>query len=226
MQLLHYKANAQPGAAALGFWRTLSECLTELTIDVDWTQQQLLWQPGLLSQRTALTALTFYVIDGDEEEMQGSDVLHLPQLKCLHVDSYFGRHLILECPQLTSLSLMSCEPMGPVSLQAPLQELFASSSGQSVMHPGFPLTNFLDMVSMSIESVADNEKELFRALPLMRRLLSLDLTVNQGNLLQSLPQGLHDITLYFSGCDDWDNAVIPVLQQLPELRELKTLFSG
>lgn len=232
LQLLHCKADQQPDAGVLGFWQTLSSCLTELAINVDWTQQQLLFQPGVLTQLTALTAITFSVIDydhGDEDHVEGSDVLHLPQLKPLHVKYYCGKHLVLECPQLTSLSMDACNPLGYVSLQAALQELSAKSSDEFAMHTGFPLTIFLDMVSLSIECTYNGEQELFQALPLMKRLVSkrlvsLDLNVNQGKFLRSLPQGLCEVSLDFNHYSDWDDAVIAMLQKLPELRELRLKF--
>ncbi len=194
-------------------------------------------QPQVLSQLTALTALSIKVeqtvideSDDDEEEefdvWREGDTLKLPNLKKLHLTCYWGRHLVLDCPQLTSLSFRDGNPHGPVSLQAPLKELVAISYPGFIMHPGFPLSNFLDMVSLTIACHIDQEEQLYRQLPLMRRLVMLKLRTMHGKLLQSLPQSLDELALDFIGVEAWDDAVIPVLQQLPELRKLKVKFSG
>ena len=217
----------------LNFWQTLSDCLTGLVISVDWLQPRMLLQHQFLRQLTALTAMTFsvdqatYVEEDNEMEIavwQQGDVVHLPKLKQLHVSSYWGRHLVLECPQLTSLSMLNCAPVGPVSLQAPLQQLCATCPDGFVIHPGFPLSNFLDMVSLSIECQYEGEGQLYQTLPLMKRLTMLNLRVKQGRLLQSLPQSLSEVDLEFVGREAWDDAVVPVVQQLPELRVLRFEF--
>ena len=204
----------------LDFWHTLSDCLTKLDIDVDWTQPQMLLQPQLLRQLTALTAMTFSVIGGDKADVLEGEVLDLPELRSLYVNSYWGRPLVLNCRKLTSLTMVGCDPMGLVSLQAPLKNLHAAGSGEFTIHPGFPLTNFLDLVSLSIECTYDGEDELCQMFPQMTKLKTLDMCINEGRLLQSLPQSLCAVSLMFMAGESWDGAVLPVLQQLPELTDL------
>ena len=89
------------------------------------------------------------------------------------------------------------------------------------MHTGFPVTNFLDLVSLKIRSHGDGEEALFPALPLMKKLQTLDLVVHQGWLLRSLPQSLREVALEYLSSAGWDDRVIPALQQLLDLEELK-----
>ncbi len=224
VQLLYCKTGAQPKAAIVDFWHTLSDCLTELIIDLDWTQQQLQLQPQLLSQLTALTAMTYSVMEGEELDGLPGEILSLPELTTLHVKFYCGRDLALECPKLTHLTMEECDPLGLISLQAPLQHLEAGSCGVFEIHAGFPLTNFLDLIFLGIDCPDTCEEQLCEALPLMTKLQTLQLFLSQGRLLQSLPQSLCEVTLHFMPARGWDDALIPVLQQLPELRDLWIFF--
>ena len=79
----------------------------------------------------------------------------------------------------------------------------------------------MDLASLSIGCHADAEEVLFSALPLMQRLHTLDLGINQGRLLQGLPHSLCEVRLHFTHVTGWDDAVIPVLQRLSGLKELK-----
>ena len=146
-----------------------------------------------------------------------------PKLKVLHFEGYCGRRLDLDCPNLTSLTFAECWGMGHVSLQAPLQGLFVRSSEKFNIHAVFPLSNLIDLVSLSIESGVNDEAKLFQALPMMQNLQILDLGVNEGKLLQGLPYSLHEVSLQFAGSTSWDNAVIPMLQQLLNLKNVKIL---
>ena len=221
VQLLYCKAGEQPKAAVVDFWHTLSDCLTELSLGLDWTQPQMRLEPQFLTQLTALTAMTFALVEGEAEDASAVDVLKLPELKFLHVKFYRGSNLVLDCPSLTDLVLEMCKPLGLVSLQAPLLQLDAVSSGAFTMHPGFPLTNFLQLMWLRIECRETEEKQLLEALPLMTSLQTLQLGLCQGRLLRSLPQSLYQVTLHYTTSAGWNDGVIPVLQQLPRLRELE-----
>ena len=222
LRLLRSRVGQQPTLPMFDFWRTLSECLTELAIDVDLhaLYSDFPLQPQLLGQLTALTKLRFHVAKGQGQGyFAANDVLDLPELKVLHIEQYDGRQLVLECPKLTHLTA-ECSHMGPVFLQAPLQGLYARSSSGVRVHTGFPVSNFVDLVSLSIECSAADEEVLFSALPLMQDLQTLDLGINQGILLQCLPHSLCEVTLH-PHARGWDNAIIPVLQQLPDLKNLE-----
>ena len=177
---------------------------------------QLRLQPLLLNQLTALTRLTFDVQSGDEDGLE-DHVLSLPELRSLCIDACWTR-IFLECPRLTDLTV----PDGlRVFLQAPLQRLCVTSSFAFTMHDGFPMSNFLDLISLRIRCDEDDEEALFSVLPLMKKLQTLDLGVHQGWLLRSLPKGLCEVALQYPPGARWDDSVIPALQELPELKSLK-----
>ncbi len=219
LKLLQCKAREQPHAGVLDFWRTLSGRITDLTFHVNWKQQQMLLQPHLLRELSALTALTF-IVTGCEEAVGEGDILNLPELKTLCIQGHDNRDITLECPKLTSLTLTSSLPMGDVTLQAPLQEFFAASSGDFRMHDGFPLTNFLDLVSIDLKCDMDGEYKFMRVLPEMKKLQKLRLDVWEADSFLSFPQSLRKVELRFICLGDWSNSAIPLLQELPELTEL------
>ena len=209
----------------IDFWHTLSDRLKELSFDVDWDYGgNCLLQPQLLEPLTALTKMCFHVTkDHRQQYVSDGDTLGLPELKVLRAEEYSSRHLDLECPKLTSLTLADCS-QGLVSLQAPLQELLAGTSHAFKMHPGFPMSNLMQLVSLSIKCHADDEMQLFHALPLMQKLQTLDLGINEGSLLQGLPHSLCEVNLHYTRAEGWDNAVIPELQQLSNLEKLQIIM--
>ena len=219
LKLLQCKAGEQPHAAALDFWGTLSGRITTLTINVDWKQQEMLLQPQLLRELSALTALTFFV-SGSEQKGGVGDTLKLPELRMLTLHGYETRDIDLECPQLTSLTLASCIPLGYVSLQAPLQELLAVGSCDFKMHAEFPLTNFLDLVSLDLKCNLDDEWKFMRVLPQMTKLQDMRLEIWEADSFVSLPRSLCRVELRFICGGAWDNNIIPLLQELPELGDL------
>ena len=226
MELLHCRAGQQPKPGLLNFWHTLSDCLTILGFQMDWLQSHMRFQPQLLRELRALTYLTLSLGESRAADVLEGDILDLPALKILVVQGYWARKLQLECPKLASLTMDSCDPLGKVSLQASLRTLNVRSSGEFSMHNGFPLTNFLDLVTLKIECECDQEEEFFQSLPLMTKLQTLELGIYKGDLLRSLPQSLRQVGLYFIACECWDSHIIPVLQQLSELRELTIEVSG
>ena len=231
MQLLYCEAGKQPDKAMLGFWHTLSGCLTALEIDTSDNTPDLQLQPQLLRQLTALTTLTFHA-GGGPDDVLVNNTLHLPQLRTLYVDHYWGRDLVLGCPKLTDLTL-ECwggipeeDVVHLVFLEARLERFCIKQSENFVMHPGFPVANFLGVVTLSIEcDEEEGEEALFAALPLMQKLQTLDLKVHQGWLLRSLPQSLCEVALEYASAAGWDDRVVPALQQLPELQHLRILLS-
>ena len=220
LKLLQCKAGEQPHAAALDFWRTLLGRITHLTINVDWKQQEMLLQPELLRELSALTALRFFVT-GRAQAGEAGDVLKLPELRTLHVQGYNKWHISLDCPHLTSLTLAHCVSLGCVTLQAPLQELFAASSCELRMHDGFPLTNFLSLVSLDLQCDPDEEWEFMKVLPQMKKLQNLRLEIWDADSPLSFPHSLCKMELRFLCRGDWNESLIPLLQELPELRDLK-----
>ncbi len=207
------------------FWHVMSERLTELAFDVDcsysWT---IPLQRQVLKPLTALTKMSFHVTTGRAGMSEGV-TLDLPELKMLRVEQYTGRHLDLKCPKLTSLTLAGCS-QGLVSLQARLQELLTGASHDFRIHSGFPMSNLMHLVSLSIKCQADDEKQLFQALPLMQNLQTLNLGVHQGSLLQGLPHSLCKVSLHYTRDGGWDTAVIPELQQLSNLEDLEIIIEA
>ena len=67
-----------------------------------------------------------------------------------------------------------CDPMGPVFLQAPLQGFCAGSHKPFMLHAGFPLTNLLNLLWLSIQCRPIEEELLLNALPQMKKLHTLD----------------------------------------------------
>lgn len=59
---------------------------------------------------------------------------------------------------------------------------------------------------------------------MMQKLQTLDLGVSEGKLLQGLPHSLREVSLQFLCSTSWDIAVIPLLQQLSNLKDLKIGF--
>ena len=173
-----------------------------------------------------MTKLSFHVTGKSGQGFCAEDRLELPELKVLHVEGYRGRRLDLNCPNLTSLTLPDCYVEGVVSLQAPLQGLFVGSSGWFKIHTGFPLSNLMELVSLSMKCYGTHEETLFQALPLMQRLQTLDLGINRGELLQGLPHSLREVSLHFTRNISWDDAVIPMLQRLSNLKDLKILIAS
>ena len=223
-RLLRSSVHEQPELAIVDFWQTLSERLKELAFDVYWGYgTNSLLQPQLLEPLTALTKMTFRFTRGQSQYVSDGDTLGLPELKVLRVEHYSGRHLDLGCPKLTSLTLADCS-QDLVSLQAPLQELLAGVSYKFKMHTGFPISNLMQLVLLSIKCDADDEAQLFQALPLMQKLQTLDLGINKGSLLQGLPHSLREVSLHYLCAESWDNAVIPELQQLSNLEDLKIII--
>ncbi len=222
LQLLHCRGNEPPTDCTMEFWWTISHLLTRLSIDVDWTKHHMVLQTQILSRSAALTSLRLRITGGEGVDILQGDLLSLPRLRSLEVEGYWGRHLVLECPRLTSLVLEDCDPMGCVSLQAPLlQCLCARSSGEFPMHSGFPVSNFLHLYALSIECSFDEEQQLFEVLPLMEKLDSLDVGIFRGSLLQSLPQSLSHVSMHYHAAEAWHDAVIPLVQQLPQLWKLE-----
>ena len=226
-ELLYCEAGKQPDKAMLNFWHTLSDCLTVLEIDASDNAPNLQLQPQLLKQLTALTKLTFHARGGPDVDVLVNSTLHLPQLRTLCLDGYWGRDLVLDCPKLTNLTLggwggLEEDVVYLVSLQARLECFRVRWSSYFRMHAGFPVANFLDVVSLSVECRKDDgEEELFAALPLMKKLQTLELKVHQGWLLTDLPQSLCEVALEYTSVAGWDDRVIPALQKLPELQHLK-----
>ena len=205
------------------FWRTFSERLTEVAFNVEWTDRHgSLLQPEVLKQLTAVTKLSFHVIEAPS--FSANDRLDLPELKVLYVEGFCGSRLDLECPKLTSLTLADCSAT-EVHLLAPLQNLFVRSSEDFGIHTGFPLSNLMELVSLSIQCY-DDEETLFPALLLMQRLQTLDLGIYQGKLLQGLPHSLHKVSLHFNCNISWDDAVIPMLQHISNLKDIEILIES
>ena len=213
---------AQPDPAMIDFWHTLSERLTELNLHVDWTYHRYRPQPQLLKQLTALTKMSFHVQRKDSQDYDYSDwTLDISELRELHLEQYFGRDLVLECSRLTTLTWVECSQIRLVYLQAPLQGLSVRSSGGFRIHPGFPVSNLMGLISLSIACHAEDEEVLLSALPMMQKLRTLDLAISQGWLLQGLPQSLCEVALQLLRESGWDNAIIPVLQQVVNLKDLR-----
>ncbi len=230
MELLYCEAGKQPDKGMIDFWHTLSGRLTVLEIDTSDNTPNLQLQPQLLRQLTALTALTFHAGGGPDVNVLVNNTLHLPQLRTLSIDNYWAKDLVLDCPKVTDLMLdywggtLEEDVVHLVFLQARLERFHVRQSENFMMHAGFPVANFLDVVSLSIACLEDvGEEELFTALPLMKKLQTLDLVVHQGWLLRSLPQSLCEVTLVYTTAARWDERIVPALQQLPELECLKIL---
>ena len=222
LQLLHCRENEPPTSFTMELWWTISHVLTRLSIDLDWTRHHMVLQTQILSRSPVLTSLKLRVTGGEGVDVLQGDVLSLSRLRSLHVEGYWGRHLVLECPRLRSLVLTDCDPMGGVSLQAPfLQRLSARSSGEFPMHPGFPMSNFQCLGLLSIECPYEEEEQLFQELPHMEKLHTLDLGIFRGSLLQSLPQSLGHVSMHYHTSEAWHDAVIPLVQRLPELWKLE-----
>ena len=194
-ELLYDVAGNQPGEAVLDFWRPFADCLTDLDIDAERVNPQLRLQPQLLSQLTALTHLTFITHDGLGPE---DHLLRFPELRSLEIHAAYGDRVIVECPRLTYLHCGS-----RLCLPAPLPDLVSLC------------------VRWNDDGDDSNEEALFSALPLMSKLRTLDLVVDRGWLLRSLLQSLCEVALDYLSGEGWDGRVIPALQQLPELKDLK-----
>ena len=222
LQLLHCREHEPPSTFTMEFWWTICHVLTRLSIDLDWTRHHMVLQTQILRRSPALTSLKLRVTGGEGVDVLQGDVLSLSRLRNLDVEGYWGRHLVLECPKLRRLVLTDCDPMGRVSLQAPsLQHLCARSSGEFPMHPGFPMSNFSHLGSLSIECPYEEEQQLFQVLPLMEKLHTLDLGIFRGSLLQSLPESLEHVSLHYHTSEAWHDAVIPMAQRLPQLWKLE-----
>ena len=110
--------------------------------------------------------------------------------------------------------------LGVVSLQAPLEDLYITCSGDFVMHPGFPMTNFRALLSLKIECRQEDEEAFFPELPLMESLQTLDLSISEGKLLKGLPRSLRNVQLHYYD-EGWNDCIIPALQQLPKAEDLR-----
>ena len=222
-RLLQNRGRQQPTLAMTDFWHTVSGRLTQLALNPNWSyHDENLLQPQLIQQLTALTKMSFHVTKGyGAGYSSAGDTLELPELKVLHVENYCGSFLFLDCPKLIRLTLVECSCLKCMFLQAPLQSCSTRSSGGLRLHDGFPVSNLMELVSLTVQCPKDVEEKLSSVLPLMQNLQTLDLGINQGMLLQGLPHSLREVSLEFTNAKDWDNALIPVLQQLTDLRDLK-----
>ena len=184
--LLQCKTGEQPHAAIVDFWDILSDCLTDLEIDVDWKQQEMLLQSQVLSQPTALTGLTFGVANGYDAEPLHGDIIDLPELRELHFKFYWGRELTLRCPKLFNLIMEDCDLMGPVFLQARLRHFQAGVFWCFLVAPWLPNDQFPGCDHPQYSVPVGGREQLMKALPLMRKLQTLELGKNQAGLLQNL----------------------------------------
>ena len=204
----------------LDYWATLSNCLTDLDIAVDITEDIQLLQPAYLIELSRLTRLAIDVLDdtsGDAYDYnQIRYTLRLPQLKVLCLTNLYIDTMELHCPQLQLLRIVFCAM--DVYLQASLEHLHLEDSSLDV-HKGFPSTNLAGLTYLCIDDADGPDAE---ALPLMTRLHTLKFQVWQlGRLPAKLPNSLRDLTLVFSTDERWDSLVIPLVQQLPEVESIR-----
>ena len=205
----------------LDYWATLSNCLTDLDITVDITEDMQLLLPAYLTKLSRLTRLAIDELDhtcGDAHaENRICYTLELPELKVLCLNNLYTDTVKLQCPQLQLLRIVNCAM--DIYLQAPLEHLHLEERALNCVHEGFPVTNLAGLTYLCID-VADGPDA--ETLPLMTRLHTLNFQVWQlGRLPANLPNSLRDLTLVFSTDEAWDSLVIPLVQKLPEVESIR-----